>query len=468
MEHELKKFLSDLNVSEESCQKLADAQIRSVTDLLDYDVEGAREIVDDEKVFEIIEKLGNNAMNIVTSKHPINLARKMFSLRKIGDVQCDAGIEETSTTPQQPHQQQQQRNETSETVSSQQRLGDGSLIINETTTTRHGSGSSSISITMNGCNVVNSHIGIGNVTIYSSLSEAQMKEIKSMRRKKVSNPPEVTINGKVYKTNGFRSSEGDVWIDDLNIGNVSAEKIAETRNNEDYYPVESRGRALFINNYEFSPPGESRKGGKSDSEKLPILFKNLGFDVEKHDNKKSKEIYQLLKEFSTSSKNQTASMILVFIGSHGVQINGKDHFSGTDNHKIPFSDVWSLFTKTNCKNLEGKPKLFFNQFCRLNHESRGNNEGINKQQLPLDKEDMLFFHSTSPGNLSYRDTEDGTWFATAICHVFKRFADKEDLMGLLTKVNSHMKYLNMDDCCQLCEFHGQILKKLQFYPGKFD
>lgn len=50
----------------------------------------------------------------------------------------------------------------------------------------------------------------------------------------------------------------------------------------------NRGRVLLINNVKFAGDEQHRKGAEVDEENMISLFKDLGFKIEKHRNKKVK------------------------------------------------------------------------------------------------------------------------------------------------------------------------------------
>ena len=80
-----------------------------------------------------------------------------------------------------------------------------------------------------------------------------------------------------------------------------------------------RGRALIINNQEFTMPDmfPFREGADVDADNLEKLFGQLGFTVSKHSNMKRIDMMRLLIDFSESLHQDPGDMLIVAILSHG-------------------------------------------------------------------------------------------------------------------------------------------------------
>lgn len=48
--------------------------------------------------------------------------------------------------------------------------------------------------------------------------------------------------------------------------------------------------------------------------------------------------------------------------------------------------------------------------------------------------DMLIAYATTPNNVSWRNTLNGTWFIQSICQIFSKYAREEDIITMLTRV----------------------------------
>ena len=80
-----------------------------------------------------------------------------------------------------------------------------------------------------------------------------------------------------------------------------------------------RGKALIINNQEFTMPDmfPFREGADVDADNLENLFSQLGFSVSKHSNMKRIDMMRLLIDFGESLNNDPGDMLIVAILSHG-------------------------------------------------------------------------------------------------------------------------------------------------------
>lgn len=172
---------------------------------------------------------------------------------------------------------------------------------------------------------------------------------------------------------------------------------------------QNRGKALIINNIIFNTEYD-RQGAECDGISLQLLFKQIGLNVEYHENKPGKEMIEIIANFARSDDLKDTDMAVVVISSHGHQSeNGESFLKGTDNGKVPNSWIESQFNNINCKNLKKKAKIFIYQACRGD-----NNDYVFSQQdrenvgLPnfspsnyTDRaySDMLIVHSTLPGKI---------------------------------------------------------------------
>ncbi|KAK3586004.1 hypothetical protein CHS0354_033121 [Potamilus streckersoni] len=100
------------------------------------------------------------------------------------------------------------------------------------------------------------------------------------------------------------------------------------------------------------------------------LFSHLKFDVMHRSDVLAEEIVQLLEEVLAKEEYLNDSDCFVFvISTHGSEIplpdgNSYQHqLSCTDKTLITTQEIVNMVSK--CKALEGKPKLFFIQACRI-------------------------------------------------------------------------------------------------------
>ena len=71
------------------------------------------------------------------------------------------------------------------------------------------------------------------------------------------------------------------------------------------------------------------------------------------------------------------------------------------------------------------------------------------------------------GYLSWRITDGASWYVDTLCDVFEKYADTEDLLSLMTEVNSQVsKKVTPHDKRQMPEPKFTLRRKLYFYPNR--
>ncbi|XP_073498807.1 caspase-3-like isoform X2 [Phyllobates terribilis] len=108
-----------------------------------------------------------------------------------------------------------------------------------------------------------------------------------------------------------------------------------------------------------------------------------------------------------------------------------------------------FFSKSSCKSLAGKPKLFFIQACRGEEWDFGTKtDGISDTVHSLSpqilrEEDMLYAYSTPPGYFAWRNSVNGSWFIQSLCKLLQEHGNRMELMQILTRTN-HMVALDYE------------------------
>ena len=95
-------------------------------------------------------------------------------------------------------------------------------------------------------------------------------------------------------------------------------------------------------------------------EKLKILWRNLRFEGDFHENKTAEEMRHIA--VNTARINHREYDCLVFC----ILTHGGDYgiLYGTDGSTLHIHKITELFHSNQCPNLAGKPKLFFIQACQ--------------------------------------------------------------------------------------------------------
>eukprot|EP00058_Branchiostoma_floridae_P028450 XP_002613941.1 hypothetical protein BRAFLDRAFT_67496 [Branchiostoma floridae] len=258
------------------------------------------------------------------------------------------------------------------------------------------------------------------------------------------------------------------------------------------YKMESkpRGLALILSNTRFGQESklEDRPGGEIDFDNVQSLLDRLGFHVETGVDKSAEGMLSILKTFAAKEEHKSADACIVVLMSHGAE----DQICGTDGEMVKYSNIFEAFNNKNCPNLQGKPKLFFIQACRgsavdkgtddpdsgkmqglLGPKTRGTDQAdAIKGSVPT-KSDMLFSYATQKGQVSFRNSEYGSWYIQTLTKVFMEHAKDRELSSLLRMVNRFVSQKSAS-CPQSPEYHGgkeccefvdTLMKDFYFFPG---
>ncbi|XP_048186458.1 caspase-3 isoform X2 [Perognathus longimembris pacificus] len=178
----------------------------------------------------------------------------------------------------------------------------------------------------------------------------------------------------------------------------------------------------------------SRFGTDVDAATLRETFLSLKYEVRNKNDLTCEEIKELLHNVSKEDHSKRSSFICVIL-SHGEE----GIIFGT-NGPIDLKILTSFFRGDYCRSLTGKPKLFIIQACRGTELDYGieTDSGIDDdmacQKIPVEA-DFLYAYSTAPGYYSWRNSKDGSWFIQSLCTMLKLYANKLELMHILTRVN---------------------------------
>ncbi|XP_048258775.1 caspase-3-like isoform X2 [Haliotis rufescens] len=251
-----------------------------------------------------------------------------------------------------------------------------------------------------------------------------------------------------------------------------------------------RGRVLIINNENFSTattPLENRTGTDADATSISLLFDQLSFKTVIKRNLTQTQMIEALEKESKINHDNYDCFVCVIL-SHGT----REGVFGVDGKVANLEEIKDMFNGQNCKTLALKPKLFFIQACQGRppdssvseisealkqtgiqdkaHAQEQNQvastESATEKNHPT-RADIFTAEATTPGYMSVRNTKHGTWFIQAIVYIFGKFAHKEDLMSMMTKVNnlvSRGKTKNKGDK-QVSSFTPWLLKTFYFFPG---
>ena len=236
------------------------------------------------------------------------------------------------------------------------------------------------------------------------------------------------------------------------------------------YPMKRtpHGIAVIINNSEFysnDPDHEAlpnRRGSQVDEENLRVTWEYLQYNVRILRNLTASELTRQLMQIALQSHENFDSFVCCIL-SHGYL----DGIYGTDSQPVKINDIASLFKGSFCPTLSNKPKLFFIQACRgddedkgvpVQKDARGDNDDALRHSLPSEA-DFLFGYATPPGNVSWRSPRYGSWYISKLCEVLVDNAPQQDLLTMLTMVNSKVSEAYTTQGFKQCPAPVTLLRK---------
>ncbi|XP_036984831.2 caspase-3 [Artibeus jamaicensis] len=196
------------------------------------------------------------------------------------------------------------------------------------------------------------------------------------------------------------------------------------------------GVCLIINNKNFhrNTGMACRSGTDVDAANLRETFMNLKYEVRNKNDLTREEMVELMRSVSEEDHGKRSSFVCVLL-SHGEE----GVIFGT-NGAVELRDLTRFFRGDCCRSLTGKPKLFIVQACRGTELDCGIetdssvDDDMTCQKIPVEA-DFLYAYSTAPGYFSWRNAKDGSWFIQSLCAMLKQYADKLELLHILTRVN---------------------------------
>ncbi len=135
----------------------------------------------------------------------------------------------------------------------------------------------------------------------------------------------------------------------------------------DYYEMNKRvrGKCVIFNNIMTLC---------RESFRFQSIFKQLNFEVVLHFQLTTEEIEDRLQLLANDKSLSKSNALIVMIISHGSdeRIMGFDRYQNNDNPNDlkKISDIVNIFSEEKCKNLYGKPKLFFFTCCRISKSKK--------------------------------------------------------------------------------------------------
>lgn len=191
---------------------------------------------------------------------------------------------------------------------------------------------------------------------------------------------------------------------------------------------------VHVFNYMFSGHDVTwkRTGAEVDSRNIRKTFFKMGYDVRIHENLNLIDTMNMVETIRNSEHLQRVDSLIFFFLSHG-----KDayNFHTNDMKEINLFLLRSHFTNSKCSYMEGKPKIFFMNYCRGNNLEKMERDLMSSIETP---DDMVTIHAAAEGTAAWRSAEKGTFFVAILCKMINRYGRSSDLRQIYHLVRSHM------------------------------
>ena len=213
-----------------------------------------------------------------------------------------------------------------------------------------------------------------------------------------------------------------------------------TSTNTKFYPMQSKphGLAIVFGNETFERNEQRprlhlprREATETDIGCFAKTFHTLNYEVLIHKDYSATEIKKEMMKIMASYRQEYDSIVLCF-SSHGES----NHFIfGSDGIPLDVYELVSLVQMSPM--LEGKPKMFFVQACRvqpvdqpISHQPDGYPVIIPSNP----KADLFIAWATSRLSPAYRSPTNGSWFPVALFKVFMESAQVHNLHTMMLQV----------------------------------
>ncbi|XP_052788814.1 caspase-3-like [Mya arenaria] len=255
---------------------------------------------------------------------------------------------------------------------------------------------------------------------------------------------------------------------------------APSEPNEYNFNYRRRGIFLIFNNKHFheSMGQKEREGTDVDAERLEERFQDTGFDVRRYNDVTCARMTKLMDEVASADHSDCDCF------GCAVLSYGREGYVYATDRPVPLETLTWPFKGDRCPTLVGKPKLFFIQACtdRRSEKSGQHHRDLSPsrresgcRRIPVEA-DILFSYSTVPGYYSWRNHQEGSWYIQALCIVLENYANKMELVQMLTQVNRMVAY-EFESCSdeeftesqkQMPSITSMLTRYVHFRPKKPD
>ncbi|XP_042637607.1 caspase-13-like [Orycteropus afer afer] len=222
------------------------------------------------------------------------------------------------------------------------------------------------------------------------------------------------------------------------------------------YPIKEKDctrtrLALIICNIEFQHL-PLRNGANLDIEGMKRLLEDLGYSVDVKKQLTALEMQSVLQAFAALPEHKSSDSTFLVLMSHGILegICGTMH-SEQQPDVLPYDTIFRIFNNRNCLSLKDKPKVIIVQACRganrgelwvsdspsvLSDSSSESPENLEEDAIHKAhvEKDFIAFCSSTPHNVSWRDSTKGSLFIIQLITCFQKYSWRCHLEEIFRKV----------------------------------
>ena len=199
----------------------------------------------------------------------------------------------------------------------------------------------------------------------------------------------------------------------------------------------SHGWAYIINNYDFENSNIANLTGyQRDEEYLIETFRYLGYNVKVARNLKRTKMEGMIEEAGERYKGKKYDSFICCVLSHGEDGLVSDH----KGNEVQVDTLYDYLKGDNCKELIGKPKMFFFQSCRGKKiDVAVDEQTADLPDLVIDSKvpalaDFFFGYATSADTKALV-TEGGSRYIIELCKTLALHAQHASLTEMMTYTN---------------------------------
>ncbi|XP_034656424.1 caspase Dronc [Drosophila subobscura] len=250
-----------------------------------------------------------------------------------------------------------------------------------------------------------------------------------------------------------------------------------------------RGVLFQINIIDFSDTERKRNGAEVDSDSLIHLFREMGFTIFAYNNMNQEEFFETLGKVTSSKYAQQTECFVMVLMTHGERVGEMDKVEFSDGSVVDVQKIKSYFQASVSPYLVHKPKVLIFPFCRgrepdlgqpMNHFDSIGTAAARLEETVVETEgrpstytnvpslsDMLVCYASTPGYVTHRDAESGSWYIQKFCDMMADHAHNTPVEDILKKTNERVGTMRTSKgSMQTGSFDNLgFNKKLYFNPG---